>query len=86
MTIPESQLGTWSHQGATTASRLTYTSLVNCLEQYDFPENIKYTHYLQGSYRNSTNIFGNSDVSVVIELESSGRPNTEKLSKEKKNI
>lgn len=84
MTIPESQLGAWSHQGAITASSLTYTSIINCLEQYDFPENTKYAHYLQGSYRNSTNIFGDSDASIVIELESSGRPNTEKLSKEEK--
>lgn len=86
MGIPNSQLETWSHQGAITTSSLTYNSIKSCLEQYDFPDNVRYNSYLQGSYRNSTNIYANSDVDVVVELESSWKPVTSKLSEEEKSI
>jgi hypothetical protein len=74
MTIPSQQLEVWSHIGAITASKNTYHSIKNCLENHTFPEGVKYDIYLQGSYGNSTNIRGDSDVDVVTELMSSFQP------------
>lgn len=70
MGIPESQLETWSHQGATKTAQATHESIRYALTQYSFPDGVSYDAYLQGSYRNSTNIRGDSDVDVVVQLES----------------
>jgi len=70
MTISESQLITWSNQGATVTSQDTHLSIRNVLKQYSFGLGITYDDYLQGSYRNSTNIYANSDVDIVAELTS----------------
>jgi hypothetical protein len=40
------------------------------LASYRWPDGVCYDPYLQGSYRNSTNIYGNSDVDVIVELTS----------------
>jgi len=72
MAIPEAQLETWSHQGSITNSANTGNSIKNAIDNYQgFPDGIKYNVYLQGSYKNSTNIYGDSDVDVVVELKSS---------------
>jgi hypothetical protein len=72
MTIPETQLDTWSKQGAISSSKTTHESIRNALDQYDsYPKNIDYDVYLQGSYKNDTNIRGDSDVDVVVALKSS---------------
>lgn len=70
MPIPESQLETWSHQGAITTARQTHESIRSALDEYSFPSGVDYEVYLQGSYRNSTNIRGDSDVDVVVQLNS----------------
>ena len=71
MVIPESQLETWSHQGAVTTSKATADSIKNALNAYsDWPERIDFEAYLQGSYKNDTNIRGDSDVDVVAQLNS----------------
>lgn len=71
MAIPELQLETWSHQGAITTAKATADSIKNALNTYDgWPDSIKYDVYLQGSYKNSTNIRGDSDVDVVAQLNS----------------
>lgn len=69
MSIPESQLDTWSHQGAAVGSRDTYDVVKRALRASD----AKYTGrdfevFLQGSYGNDTNIWSESDVDVVIRL------------------
>ncbi len=72
MAIPESQLEIWSHQGSITNSANTGNSIKNAIDNYHgFPAGISYNVYLQGSYKNSTNIYGDSDVDVVVELTSS---------------
>lgn len=71
MTIPESQLETWCHQWATTSSQNTHQSIRNALSAYNWPIGVRYDDYLQGSYRNTTNIRANSDIDLVVELESS---------------
>lgn len=72
MPIPESQLERWSHQGAVNTAKRTHESIREALSRYQrWPEGIKYEVYLQGSYKNDTNIRGDSDVDVVVQLNSS---------------
>ena len=69
MTIPESQLETWSHQGSVTQSSATYNTIKNVLKDADTPYAGKsYSVFLQGSYGNDTNIYAESDVDIVIKL------------------
>lgn len=70
MPIPESQLSTWSRQGATVGSANTYASVKQALKRHSFPYGMGYEVYLQGSYPNYTNIRGDSDVDVVVETDS----------------
>lgn len=71
MAIPEAQLDTWSSPGATTSSAAAYASIKGALSG---PKSrilsLKTDIYLQGSYRNCTNIYGDSDVDVVVQLDS----------------
>jgi hypothetical protein len=71
MPIPETQLGTWAHHGATGPSKDTYAEIKSVLEdaasRYPTPD---CTVFLQGSYWNDTNVWGvDSDVDVVIRLD-----------------
>lgn len=68
MAIPESQLDTWSGQGAITTARQTYDSIKNALGSAPWPSGNSPNIYLQGSYRNDTNIYSESDVDIVVEL------------------
>ncbi|MBY0508664.1 MAG: nucleotidyltransferase [Rhodospirillaceae bacterium] len=71
MAIPEKQLDTWANQGAMAGSRDTYKSVKTALESTKALYNGQdYTVFLQGSYGNDTNIFAESDVDVVIQLNS----------------
>lgn len=70
MGISEQQLDTWSNQGATTSSAATYASIKTALDAHQWPDGMAWTAYLQGSYPNATNIRGNSDVDVVVEMTS----------------
>jgi len=67
MTIPLSQLTSWSSQGATETSKTTYATIKNALEDpnANYPDR-KFNVFLQGSYGNDTNIRTESDVDVVI--------------------
>src|SRR5882757_5962479 len=70
MTIPETQLETWSHQGSIKQSSTTYATVKATLED----PKAKYASrkpkvFLQGSYGNDTNIYAESDVDVVIVYE-----------------
>ncbi len=67
MPIPLAQLDTWAHQGGTTASSAAYASIRNALLKSTSPlpgRNVDI--YLQGSYANATNIYGDSDIDVVV--------------------
>lgn len=70
MTIPESQLETWSGQGAITTSKETHEKIRNVLQSSLVLTGKSYETYLQGSYKNSTNIRGDSDVDIVVQLNS----------------
>jgi len=70
LSIPESQLETWSHQGSITQSASTYNTIKNALEATGTAYAAKnYKVFLQGSYGNDTNIYAESDVDVVIRLD-----------------
>jgi len=79
MSIPESQLTTWANQGAVTSAKATHESIRSALGQYRFPAGVDYEIFLQGSYKNDTNIRGDSDVDVVVQLNSTIRCNTSLL-------
>lgn len=84
MAIPESQLETWSHQGAVATAKATADSVKNALNACDsWPDGIDFEVYLQGSYKNDTNIRGDSDVDVVTQLNTSFYSN---LSEDQKRI
>jgi len=70
MAIPEAQLATWSSQGATATAAQTYNSIKAALANGAWPLEHAPDIYLQGSYRNSTNIFSESDVDVVVKFAS----------------
>lgn len=71
MAIPELQLDTWSHQGAFTSSAAAYNSIKTALAVSKSKVSaLSYDVFLQGSYRNSTNIYGDSDVDIVVCLNS----------------
>jgi hypothetical protein len=69
--IPEAQLETWSHQGSVAQSRNTYASVKATLEDSSSPYFSKsFASFLQGSYANDTNVHRDSDVDVVMRLDS----------------
>ena len=71
MGIPEEQLETWSHQGAIASSKATYATIRSALESTRAPYRDKrYKVFLQGSYGNDTNVWAESDVDIVIRLDS----------------
>lgn len=70
MPIPKTQIETWSSQGATTTSKNTYASVKSAIDEIVSPLNhLTITSYLSGSYRNDTNVYAESDVDVIIELQ-----------------
>ncbi len=71
MGIVETQLDTWANQGSITQSSTTYATIKNALEAAGTPYSGKtFATFLQGSYGNDTNIYADSDVDVVIRLDS----------------
>jgi hypothetical protein len=79
MAILESQLSTWANQGSIKMSSSTYESVKNCIDSISWKSDITYEIYLQGSYKNSTNIYGNSDVDIVVEFTKIFSSNTSNL-------
>ncbi len=69
MGIPKSQLDSWSKPGANAASAETYGIIYSALDATDTGDK-KYSIFLQGSYGNSTNVIRDSDVDVVMQLNS----------------
>ena len=68
MPIPESQLDTWSRQGSIDLSKRTHETIRYALKEWEDLRNRDYEVYLQGSYKNSTNISGSSDVDVIAQM------------------
>jgi hypothetical protein len=67
MSIPESQLETWSKIGSQTQSKDTYATIRNAIDVSTAPYVGGIEVFLQGSYGNDTNVYGKeSDVDVVM--------------------
>lgn len=85
MSISESQLETWSHQGSITQSSNTYNTTKSVLEDEGTPYSSKqFKVFLQGSYGNDTNIFSESDVDIVIQTDSCFHHDLTSLSEEER--
>lgn len=85
MPIPESQFETWSHQGSITQSSFTYNTIKQTFENSEAPYYGKdFNVFLQGSYGNSTNIYAESDVDIVIQLNDCFQHDLSQLSIEQK--
>jgi hypothetical protein len=93
MAISESQLSTWSNYQQTQSAinthesiRLAITDSKSLITQRGLRVGKDYEIYLQGSYRNSTNIRSDSDVDVVVQLKNSFSSNAFSLSIEEKTL
>jgi hypothetical protein len=65
--IPEQQLETWTGLGSVQQSASTYQTIKGVIENSDAPYAGKQVKsFLQGSYCNDTNIYGDSDVDIVL--------------------
>lgn len=69
MTIPISQLEIWSKQGAIDTPKKLKEKIEKSLksDSSKIQNKSQLNIFLQGSYRNSTNIYGNSDVDIVVQ-------------------
>ena len=71
VSIPEAQLDTWSNVGAEKSASTTYASVQSALNAgTSLISQRLYDVYLQGSYKNTTNIFADSDIDIVVQLTS----------------
>ena len=70
MAIPENQLKIWAQSGTVKGAKNTHTAIRNALARHQWPDDVRYRTYLQGSYRNNTHLRRQSDVDVVVELTS----------------
>jgi hypothetical protein len=87
MPIPQRQLDTWSNQGATAISSSAYNSIRTALLKTTSPLFSRGVNiFLQGSYGNSTNIYGNSDIDVVVLYENTFGKDMSALPLEKKQL
>ena len=82
MPIPESTLSRWSHHQAGMAFKQAHVPIREALDAYKGLSQFKYEVFLQGSYKNDTNLGGDSDVDVVIRLASKLKPSVVALSGE----
>lgn len=87
MTLSEAQLETWSKKGAVTKLINAHESIREALLSDNSPikgKNMEF--YLQGSYKNNTNVRANSDVDVVIQLNDVFYKDISLLSAEQQNL
>jgi len=83
MPIPNSILGSWSHHHSGMASKQAHVSIRDSLTSHKgWAKGIKYRVFLQGSYKNDTNLRRDSDVDVVVQLAIKLRPRVAALNGE----
>ena len=68
MSISEATLSQWSHPRSAKASKQAHVSIRKALAAYEGMSEFKHEIFLQGSYKNGTNLRRDSDVDVVIQL------------------
>ena len=82
MPIPESTLSLWSHHRSAKASKQAHVSISKALIAHNRPSEVGYEVFLQGSYKNGTNLSRDSDVDVVVRLDHKLKPSVAALSGE----
>ena len=70
MAIPENLLNVWARSGTVKGAKNTHAAIRNALGRHQWPDDVRYVTYLQGSYRNNTHLRRQSDVNVVVEMTS----------------
>ena len=83
MPIHEKTLSKWSHHQAGTAFKQAHVPIREALEAHKNLSQFTYEVFLQGSYKNDTNLGGDSDVDVVVRLSSKLKPAVAGLSGER---
>ena len=83
MSIAERTLSRWSHHQAATAFVQAHLPIRAALDAYAGLSQFKYEVFLQGSYKNDTNLGGDSDVDVVVRLSSKLKPSVAALTGER---
>jgi len=72
MLLTGTKLSAWSHPHSAMASKRAHVSIREALDSYTLSaKGFKYSIFLQGSYKNNTNLRNDSDVDVVLQLEES---------------
>jgi hypothetical protein len=85
--ISEDQLLTWTKQGPTPQFTSTYDTLKSCLNDSASPYYPRdFSIFLQGSYKNDSNVYGDSDVDVVIRLNQTFYTDLSNLPEEEKRL
>jgi hypothetical protein len=86
MAIPESQLKTWAKRHQTQKAVNTHIVIRDVIRNFDYSRNYDFDDYLQGSYSNYTNIWADTDVDIVIQLNSVFRRDTSNLTLEQQEL
>jgi len=79
MALSNDQLSTWTNAPASTKSQFTHEEVRKALAQSEALRGKDYDVYLQGSYANSTNIRVDSDIDIVVQLNSTFNPDRTRL-------
>lgn len=80
MTITREAATRWTSQGAQDGAKQTYASIRHALEKAGIARSRDLDIFLQGSYANSTNVRGDSDVDIVVMTRQSFNADTTRLS------
>lgn len=81
MPIPGKTLATWSHHRSAQASKQVHGAIRKTLDNYPlWPHEMVFDRFIQGSYRNATNLRRDSDVDLVVRLSTRIRPRVVGLS------
>ena len=83
MPIAERTLATWSHHEAGTAFKQAHLPIRKALEAHKGLSRFEYEVFLQGSYKNDTNLGGDSDIDVVVRLATRLKPSVADLAGER---
>jgi len=79
MPIPERQLETWAKYHSTDKAQYTHKLIREAIRNYDYSRNYDFEDYLQGSYKSNTNIWADTDVDIVVQLNSEFQSNINNL-------
>jgi hypothetical protein len=83
MPIAETTLARWSHHQPGTAFKQAHVPIREALKAHKGLSQFKYEVFLQGSYKNDTNLGGDSDVDVVVRLSAKLKPTVASLTGER---